>query len=53
MNLYIGQIEKAKFYDARITNGQFEPTDSQMFKIAHQQTCNENKWLKDLTVLKK
>ena len=49
MYLYTGQIEKCKFYDARITNGAYEPHDSQLYKISISSTLNENRWLKDST----
>lgn len=45
MYLYIGQIEKAKFYDARISNGIYEPHDTQMFKVTMAYTLKENPWL--------
>ena len=33
MHLYLGNIQKVKFYDARITYGQYEPYSSQGYKI--------------------
>lgn len=33
MHLYMGNIEKVKFYDARVTYGQYEPEESQGFKV--------------------
>ena len=47
MNLYCGQIQKCKFFDARITNGQYEPHDSQLYKITVSSCTNENRWLKE------
>ena len=47
MYLYTGQIEKCKFYDARISNGQYEPQDSQLYKISVSSTINDNKYLKE------
>ena len=32
MHLYLGNIQKVKFYDARITNGAYEP-ESQGYQI--------------------
>lgn len=48
MYMYMGQIEKAKFYDAKIINGIYEPRDSQIFKIAMAFTLKENPWLEEI-----
>ena len=47
MFLYMGQIEKSKFYDARIANGKYEPEDSQLFKITLSNNLNEHRWLRE------
>ena len=47
MHLYKGTIQKAKFYDARITHGVYEPLDSQLATITVSTTLNEHPWLKD------
>lgn len=34
MHLYLGNIQKVKFYDARMSHGQYEPENSQSYKIS-------------------
>jgi len=45
--LYQGMIEKVKFYDARITEGDYEPVDSQLYKISVSSSVTEHPWLKE------
>ena len=45
--LYQGMIEKVKFYDDRITEGEYEPPDSQLYKISISSMVNEHPWLKE------
>ena len=47
MNLYIGQIEKCKYYDARVNNGIYEPHDSQLYNVALSNTLLEHTWLRE------
>ena len=46
MYLYIGQIQKSKFFEARISHGYYQPYDSQLYKITVSSTLNDNRWLK-------
>ena len=46
MYLYLGQVQKVKFYDARVSLGIYEPTDSQLFNITVSATLNAHPWLK-------
>ena len=46
--LYQGQIDKVKFYDDRITEGEYEPADSQLYKISISSMVTEHPWLKEL-----
>jgi len=47
MHLYLGNIEKVKFYDAKITYGQYEPEYSQGYKVHVANVMNEHPWLKE------
>ena len=47
MYLYLGQIQKAKFYNHRLAHGIYEPQDSQLYKISVSSTLNDNRWLRD------
>ena len=47
MHLYLGNIEKVKFYDARVTYGQYEPEESQGFKVHVTAQLNRHTWLKN------
>lgn len=47
MHLYMGNIEKVKFYDAKITYGQYEPENSQGYKVHVTNALSEHPWLRD------
>ena len=49
MHLYLGNIEKVRFYDARVTHGVNEPEKSQGYKITVAATMSSHPWLKDAT----
>ena len=52
MHLYLGNIQKVRFYDARITHGVYEPEKSQGYKIAVSATMSQHPWLKEITTKK-
>jgi hypothetical protein len=47
MNLYLGNIQKVKFFDARISHGAYEPEESQGYKIQVSTTMADHPWLKE------
>lgn len=47
MHMYLGNIQKACFYDARVTHGTYEPEESQGYKLTVQTTISEHPWLKE------
>ena len=47
MHMYMGNIQKAKFYDARVTYGQYEPEDSQGYRVMVVTTLNGHPWLRE------
>ena len=46
MHLYLSNIEKAKFYDAKVFNGQYQSDQSQGYKVHVSNTIHEHPWLK-------
>ena len=46
MHLYRGDVEKVRFYDARVTSGIYEPDTTQGYKIHVAQTIIDHPWLK-------
>lgn len=46
MHLYLGNIEKVKFYDSKINFGQMEHENSQLYKVHVTNTVSEHPWLR-------
>ena len=51
MHLYLGNIQKVKFYDARVTYGAYEP-ESQGYTITVSAMQSQHPWLKEVTTKK-
>lgn len=47
--LYLGKIEKVRYYDARVMHGMYESDKSQIYKITVSQTIAANTWLRETT----
>lgn len=48
MHLYLGNIQKVRFYDARISHGAYEP-DSQGYSITVSAMMSKHPWLRETT----
>ena len=48
-HLYLGNIQKVRFYDARISLGRYEPEQSQGRLITVAATITQHPWLKEIT----
>lgn len=46
MHFYLGNIEKVKFFDAKVTYGKGEPENSQGYKVHVANVINKHPWLK-------
>ena len=47
MHLYLGNIEKVKYYDAKVLYGKYEPENSQGYKVHIANVINDHPWLKE------
>ena len=45
--LYLGMIDKVKFFDTRINHGEYEPQESHLYRITVSTGLQRNNWLKN------